>query len=312
MENKTSKRLIKLIPQIQFSVPLKNYTTFKIGGQAKYFFTAKTKKDLIKAAKVAKKLKIPFCILGGGSKLLVPDQGVDGFIIKTENAEFRAKNNNIFAEAGLPLQYLIKIALNNSLAGIEWAAGIPGTVGGAVRGNAGAFGKSMKDVVKKVTVFRSDKNKIVVLKNQDCKFRYRNNIFKKNPNFIILSCEIQLKKGNKKEIRKEMEGYLAHRKKAHPLNFPSAGSIFENPKKKSSRKGEVDVMVAGLLIKECGLAGKKIGNIKISEKHSNFIVNLGKGKADDVKKLIALTKEKVKKKSGITLKEELQYLEKVF
>ena len=158
MVSKVSDHLKKTLPTIQYDVLLKNHTTFRIGGKAKYFFEAKTKKDLILAAKLAKKLKIPFYILGGGSKLLIPDKGFKGIIIKTRNSDFRIKNYKVWAEAGLSLQRLVEIALAKGLSGIEWAKGIPAaTLGGAVRGNAGAFGKSMKDIVRAITVFDVDK-----------------------------------------------------------------------------------------------------------------------------------------------------------
>ena len=253
------------------NVPLKNYTTFKIGGPAKYFFEAKRKEELIEAIKLAKKLELPFFILGGGSNLLVSDKGFDGLVIKF----------------GQPLSsYVSK--------GLEWAVGIPGTVQGAVWSNAGAFEKSMKDVVKEVEVFDTKTEKIKNFKSKDCKFGYRDSIFKKNKNLIILSVKIKSKKSNRKKIKQ----YLDYRKKTQPLNLPSAGSIFKNPPAKS----------AGELIEKCGLKGKRIGNVKISEKHANFIVNLGNGKAKDVKKLIKIIKNKVKNKFGVTLKEEIVVL----
>ena len=253
------------------NVPLKNYTTFKIGGPAKYFFVAKRKEELIEAIKLAKKLELPFFILGGGSNLLVSDKGFDGLVIKF----------------GQPLSsYVSK--------GLEWAVGIPGTVQGAVWSNAGAFEKSMKDVVKEVEVFDTKTEKIKNFKSKDCKFGYRDSIFKKNKNLIILSVKIKSKKSNRKKIKQ----YLDYRKKTQPLNFPSAGSIFKNPRG----------FFAADLIERCGLRGKRIGKVKISEKHANFIVNLGNGKAKDVKKLIKIIKNKVKNKFGVTLKEEIVVL----
>ena len=253
------------------NVPLKNYTTFKIGGPAKYFFEAKRKEELIEAIKLAKKLELPFFILGGGSNLLVSDKGFDGLVIKF----------------GQPLSsYVSK--------GLEWAVGIPGTVQGAVYSNAGAFKKSMKDVVKEVEVFDTKTGKVKIFKNKNCQFGYRDSIFKHKKKLIILSAKLKTKKSNPKKIKQ----YLDYRKKTQPLNLPSAGSIFKNPPAKS----------AGELIEKCGLKGKRIGNVKISEKHANFIVNLGNGKAKDVKKLIKLAKQKVKSKFGVTLKEEIVVL----
>jgi len=301
----------KLLPGIQRNVLLKNYTTFRIGGPAKYFFVAKNKKDLIRAISVAKKInpspfpkgdrvKLPFFVLGGGSNLLVSDKGFNGLIIKTQNTKYKIQNTKIMAEAGVMLGELVNILAKTELSGLEWAAGIPGTVGGAIFGNAGAFNKSMKDVVKSVEALevKNEKCKVKNFKNRDCKFSYRDSIFKNNKNLIILSVTLQMKRGDKKEIENKIKKNLEQRNKTQPLNFPSGGSIFKNP----------PGFFAGELVKRCGLKGKKIGNVKISEKHSNFIVNLGNGKAKDVIKLIKLIKQKVKKKFGVTLEEEIQFL----
>jgi len=259
------------IMKFKRNVLLKNHTTFQIGGPAKYFFVTKTKEELISAIKKAKKIKLPFFILGGGSNILVSDKGFNGLVIKF----------------GQPLSsYVSK--------GLEWAVGIPGTVQGAVCGNAGAFKKSMKDVVERVEVFDTETGKVKIFKNKDCWFSYRNSIFRKKKNLIILLVKIASKKSNTKKIKQ----YLDYRKKTQPLNLPSAGSVFKNPSGFS----------AGELIEKCNLKGKKIGNVKISEKHANFIVNLGDGKAKDVKKLIKIIKNKVKNKFGVVLKEEIQFL----
>ncbi len=312
-------KIKKVLPDVRVNVLLKNYTSFKIGGPARYFFTAKTKQDLIKAVKATKELSLPFFILGGGSNLLVSDKGYDGLVIKCQMSKsklFQIKskfqNPKIYTESGVLLNQLVVMALENGLTGLESVAGIPGTVGGAIKGNAGAFGMSMADIVKSVEVLeiKQEENgsppklaetrspKIKIFKNKDCKFGYRDSIFKHNENLIILSAEIELSKGNKKETWKKTKGYLAYRKNNQPLEFPCAGSIFKNPKKFS----------AGELIEKSGLKGKKIGKVQISEKHANFIVNLGAGKAKDVLGLIKLAKEKVKEKFGIELEEEVVFL----
>ncbi len=255
---------------IQKNVPLKKYTTFQIGGRAKYFFVAKNKDDAIRAVLWAEKNKIPFFILGGGSNLLVADRGYKGLVIRT------GKSLSLYVSKGL-----------------EWAVGIPGTIEGAVYGNAGSFKKSMKDIVERVEVFNTETKKITIFKNKDCKFAYRESIFKRNKNLIILSVKIKLKKSSPRKIKE----YANYKKETQPLNFPSAGSVFKNPKG----------YFAGELIEKCGLKGKKIGNAKISEKHANFIVNLGNARAEDVIKLINLVKKSVKNKFGKNLEEEIQY-----
>ncbi|MDI6591595.1 MAG: UDP-N-acetylmuramate dehydrogenase [Patescibacteria group bacterium] len=266
-------RIENKLPGIKMNVPLKNYTTFGIGGPARYFFIAKTKFDLIEAIKIAKKFNLPFFILGGGSNLLVSDRGFNGLVIRY----------------GQPLSSWVS-------KGLEWAVGIPGTLQGAVWGNTGAFGRSMKDVVKEIEVFDTKTGKIKIFKNEDCQFSYRNSIFKEKKNLIILSVKIKSKKSNLQKIKQ----YLKYRKETQPLEFPSAGSIFKNPDKFSAAE----------LIEKCGLKGKRIGGVQISKKHANFIVNLGNGRARDVIKLINLAKKSVKKKFGITLEEEIVILDK--
>ncbi len=282
----------------QKNVSLKNYTTFKIGGKAKYFFTAKTKEDLVKAIAAAKELKLPFFILGGGGNILVSDQGFKGIVIKIENTKYKIQNAKMIAEAGMPLGELTNILIKKGLSGLEWIVGIPGTVGGAVYGNAGAFGKSMEDVVREVEVLDSKNLKIKKIKIKDCKFTYRSSIFKYKKNLIVLSTKLRFKKRKKKEIENKIKKYLEYKKKNHPRDYFSAGSIFKNP------IGQF----AGELIEKAGLKGKRIGKAKISAEHANFIVNLGGASAKDVKKLINLAKKSVKKKFKINLEEEIQFL----
>jgi UDP-N-acetylmuramate dehydrogenase len=296
-----------MMEKFEKDVLLKDYTTFKIGGPAKYFFPAKTKQDLISAIKTAKQNDLPFFILGSGSNLLVNDKGYDGLIIKMENSKIESfdneENPRIYAEAGALLNFLVAQTIKNSLSGMEWATGIPGTVGGAVAGNAGAFEISMSNVVKSVEVFdisqfsEAGLPKIRIFKNQDCEFKYRDSIFKHNENLIIFSANLELKIGDAEKIKTRIKEFLDSRESTNIL-FPSAGSVFKNPKGYS----------AGKLIEQCGLKGKKAGDIQILEKHCNFFVNLGNGKASDVLELINLAKQSVKQKFRIDLQEEIVIL----
>jgi UDP-N-acetylmuramate dehydrogenase len=297
----------KMIKKFEENVLLKDYTSFKIGGPARYFFKAKTKQDLIEAIQTAKQNGLPFFILGGGSNLLVSDKGYDHLVIKMENARIdlfdnsesscsvEAKENpKIYVEAGAALSSLVVFTTENNLTGMEWAAGIPGTVGGAIVGNAGAFGMSMSSVAQSVEAIDIEFEKTKIFENQDCEFEYRNSIFKQGKDLIIFSAILEMERGDKEKIQKATKEFLDSRASADIL-FPSAGSVFKNPKG----------YFAGELIEKCGLKGKKIGDIQISETHCNFFVNLGDGKASDVLELIKLAKQSVKEKFGIDLQEEI-------
>lgn len=292
-------KIENILPGVERNISLKEYTTFKIGGSAKYFFEAKTEQEIIKAITVAKQLKLPFFVLGGGSNILVDDKGYKGLVIKIKNNEIKIKNNKIEVGAGVMLGRVVNIATKNNLSGMEWAAGIPGTIGGSIWGNAGAFNSSMSNIIKFVKVLDIKKNfKSINFNNKDCKFEYRDSIFKKKQNIIIISVEINLKKSNKKIINNKVKEYFNYRIKHQPLNIPSAGSIFKNNVKFS----------AGELIEKCGLKGNSIGGAKISEKHANFIVNFKNATAKDVQSLINLAKKRTKTKFGVVLREEINFL----
>jgi len=280
--------------KIEKNIDLAPLTTFKIGGPAKYFCQIETEKELIQVIKWAKKKKIPYFVIGGGSNLLISDKGFKGLVIKLLMEQCQLTANGLLLGSALRLGQMVKFSLKNNLTGLEWAAGIPGTVGGAVRGNAGAFGQEISDSLLKAIVLRG--SKVIELKNKEIKFTYRQSIFKKNKD-IILNVVLILKKGKKQGNEKAVQDILQHRKKSQPFQS-SAGCVFKNPKLKS----------AGLLIDQCGLKGRQIGGAKISEKHANFIVNTGQAKAKDVKALINLIKKQVKNKFNIELKEEIQYL----
>ncbi|NQU82989.1 MAG: UDP-N-acetylmuramate dehydrogenase [Parcubacteria group bacterium] len=294
-----------MIQKFEKAVLLKDYTTFKIGGRAKYFFTANNREDIIEAIKWAKQESVPFFVLGGGSNLLVSDNGFDGLVIRIQNKEHRIESCNedfdvcVFAEAGVKILQLLKLSNDEGLSGFEWAAGIPNiTVGGAIYNVAGGFGVDTSDNVKEVEVLDTETLEIKKLTKDECEFDYKSSIFKTNPSLIILSALLVLKRKDKQEIKQEVLRVLKYRRDNHtPL--PSAGCIFKNPDDKTA---------AGLLIKEVGLAGKIIGKAQISDKHSNFIVNLGGATANDVLELIKLIKTKIKEKFDIVLEEELRYL----
>ena len=270
------------------------YTTFKIGGLADWFCETRNEQEVVEAIEFAKEKKLPFFILGNGSNLLVSDDGFRGVVIKMENEEVQINNEKILAEAGISLSKLVNIAQENSLLGIEFMVGIPGTLGGVVFGNAGAWQQNIGDKVERVKILDKD-NQFKWVNHDECQFSYRQSRFKKNQE-IILAVELKLEKDNQLEIKNLMNENL--KKRESQPKEPSAGSIFVNPKPQS----------AGDLIEKCGLKGEQIGQAQISQKHANFIVNLGGAKAEDVVKLIALAQKEVRKKFGIDLKTEIVFL----
>jgi len=290
--------LKKELPGIKENVSLADYTTFRIGGEARYFYTAKDKEKAVKALLLAKELNLPFFVLGGGSNILIADDGFKGLVVSFQFSDIDFKDNKIFCGAGLSLALLLSEAAKKGLSGLEWGAGIPGTVGGAIRGNSGAFGDSMVSAINKVEVFNLASKKTENYSQEDCSFDYRESVFKRRPELVILSAELELKKGDKKEIKEKMKECMDYRQETQPLGFPSAGSIFKNPPD----------MPAGQLIEKCGLKGKKIGGAQISEKHANFIVNVNQAKAADVIHLIELAKQEVMDRFNVNLEEEIQYL----
>lgn len=320
MKTLDSKNIKKLLAGVKENVSLADYTSFKIGGKTRYFFVAKNKEDLIKAIAWAKKLNLPFFVLGGGTNLLVSDRGFNGLVIKNLNTKYYILNTKIIAGAGTLLAELVAAGARNNLTGLEWAAGIPGTVGGAIYGNAKVFKDEMGNIVKSALVLDLQSGKVKKFSDKDCQFGYKTSIFKKKKKLIIVSAELKLSKSSKEGIKNKIRQNLDYRKKAQPLLFPSAGSVFINPKLQIKNKkllkefpeladfNKRGFIPAGFLIDRCGLKGKSFGQAKISEKHANFIVNAGRASSDDVLKLIRLIKRKVKNKFGVELEEEIQIL----
>ncbi len=306
---------------IKKNIPLKNYTTFRIGGPAKYFVEVSSKEELLEALNFAKKNNLEFFILGGGSNVLVSDEGYKGLVIKILDTSYKIHNTSIEAGAGISIAKLIKESVKNGLAGLEWTGGLPGSLGGAIRGNAGTFGLSMRDVVESVKVYNIENQKIEEFDNAKCQFKYRDSIFKKSGNFIILSAVLKLREGDKDELLKKVQESVLWRKSVFPESM-SPGSFFKHtaptehnlkkikeiPRFAELKLHEKNTIPTGFVIEECGLKGKKIGGAMVSEKHANFIVNTGGATAEDVIMLASFIKQQVRDKFGIELREEVQYL----
>ena len=305
------------------NIKLARYTTYKIGGPAKYFYAAKTEQQIVGAVQWARKNNVPYFILGGGSNILVSDKGFDGLVIRIKNQELRIKNGNIVESgAGIDLPELIKFIIGSSLKGIEWGSGIPGTFGGAVRGNAGAFGGEIKDILTSVR-FLDDKGDVRTLNNKECNFSYRSSIFKQNPEYIILSAILKFKQGDREALQKKSRDTIDFRASRHPLEYGSCGSIFKAievsviPKstfvgyqkiRDSIKDDPFPVVPAACFIDEAGLKYTRIGGAMVSAKHPNFFVNTNQARAEDVMILISLVRQRIINTFGVIPEEEVQYV----
>ena len=242
--------------------PMSKHTSFKIGGPAEIFVKINNVEELKLIIKISKQAEVPITVVGNGSNLLVSDDGIRGIVLKIEFDKIEIEESGkLKIGSGVKLAFLAQKCLKEKLEGFEFASGIPGTIGGAIRMNAGAHGSEMKDIVKKITCMTRD-GKIQVISNEEAKFEYRNSIFSQN-DYIILEAEIQLRKGNPEEIRSKMDEYATYRKEKQPIEYPSAGSTF--------KRG--NDFITAKLIDECGLKGYQIGGAQVSEKHAGFIIN---------------------------------------
>lgn len=282
-------------PGLRINQSLAVLSTFNIGGPADFFYEAKNEKDLVSLVELAQKKKIPFIIIGGSSNFLFDDLGFRGLVIKMADDSLKiGQEGKIIVGAGMILSKLVNFCTQKGLAGLEFAAGVPGTLGGAVVGNAGAWQESIGEKVLRVKVLDKE-GKIKWLEQKDCQFEYRESLFKKE-SLIILSVELLLKQEDSQIIKQKVEENL--NKRLSQPKEPSAGSVFINPKPDS----------AGVMIEKCGLKGYQIGGAKISDQHANFIINIGGAKASDVLELIALAKKKVKQQFSLDLKTEIKFL----
>lgn len=268
---------------------LKKYNTYKLDCSCKVIIFPSTIEELKDSLNIIKKNKSKWFILGNGSNIILPKY-YDGVIIKLDNLnKCTINDNNIYVESGYMLNKLANELSNKGYTGIEWATGIPGTIGGAIYGNAGAYKSSMSEILVDVTLL--DNENIITLKNEELEFSYRDSLLKHRKNLIVLSCNIKLEKGNTEEIKKTIEERTLKRIETQPLEYPNCGSVFRNP----------EGMAAGKLIDDSGLKGYTEGGAKISEKHANFIINYDNATSEDIIKLIELIKDKIKKNYNIDL-----------
>ena len=274
--------------------PMRAHTTFKIGGEADIFIIPASPAALIYAVKKCNELEIPYFILGNGSNLLVSDGGIEGAVISLAGINgISSDGEKITCGAGAMLSSVCLKALSLSLTGLEFAYGIPGTAGGALYMNAGAYGGQMADVIESAECLTA-LGEIKTLKKEDMRLGYRSSVFK-NGGLIIISLTFALKKGDKAEIKAEMDDLLNRRKQKQPLEYPSAGSTFKRPKG----------YFAGALIEKNGLKGLTVGGAQVSEKHAGFVINRGGATAADVKALIGKIQKKVFENDGVMLEPEV-------
>ena len=300
--------------------PLKDHTTYKIGGPAEWYLEVNSAVEAERAIKAAKEDGLLIFILGGGSNILVADAGVRGLTLVYAARSTKIDGTELTAEAGVATTLVAKNSAAAGLAGFEWAAGVPGTLGGAVRGNAGGYGSTTGNVIEAVEAVNLETGEKRSFSRDECGFGYRDSRFKNEP-WLILSAVLSLTAGDRAALEQKIAEIMAARRKSLPLEFGSAGCVFKNhlfndaselsPKLAAIVKPEFldwKKIPAAWLIDRVEIRGKKIGDAMVSEKHANFIVNTGEAKADEVIQLISYVKMKVRDEFGVQLVEEIQYV----
>ena len=284
--------------QVKIEEPMKNHTTFRVGGPAAYFVMPRTAEEVAKVTELCAQENVPYYIVGNGSNLLVSDKGYDGVIIQIykQMNQVKVEGAQIHAQAGALLSMIAKRALDAELTGFEFAAGIPGTLGGACVMNAGAYGGEMKDVLKSVTVL-TDKGEVKTLAKEELELGYRTSVIAKK-GYIVLEAVLELQKGEKEKIQAVMDDLKERRVTKQPLEYPSAGSTFKRP----------EGYFAGKLIQDAGLRGFQVGGAQVSEKHCGFVINKDQATASDVMNLMNQVSDKVYEEFGVRLQPEVKRL----
>ena len=298
MQEEIYKQLLKAINKenIMLNEPMSKHTSFKTGGNARFFVKAYSVNEIKDVLKIVKENKIPLFILGNGTNLLVKDEGFDGIVLQIKLDNIKIEDNIVTVDAGVKNAVFANKVLEKSLTGFEFASGIPGTIGGAIKMNAGAHGKEIKDIVSRIKCVDYD-GEIHEFSNKQCEFEYRNSIFFKL-NCVILQTKLKLEYGNKKEIQNKIKELVIQRKEKQPLEYPNAGSTF---------KRGTDFITAKI-IDECGLKGYSIGGAEVSQKHAGFIINKNNATSKDILDLIKYVQSIVKEKTGKEIKLEIEVI----
>ncbi len=284
--------------ELRTEEPMARHTTFRVGGPARLMAFPKDKKEIKAAVRAADEMGVVPFFLGNGSNLLVADKGVEAFVIKTGGLhQTREVNRRLRAECGIPLSRLAMAALGRGLTGLEFAHGIPGSLGGAVVMNAGAYGGEMVQVLTAVTYLDKHGQEHTVPASE-CSLTYRHSMFTDHPEWLVLEAEMELEQGDAEEIRSKMEDLSQRRKSKQPLEYPSAGSTFKRP----------EGHFAAALIEQCGLKGLTVGGAQVSEKHAGFVINRGGATCADILKLTEQIRETVLRETGVTMELEVRTL----
>ncbi|MFA6197869.1 MAG: UDP-N-acetylmuramate dehydrogenase [Patescibacteria group bacterium] len=287
---------IEKLPGIKKHELMSRHTTFKIGGPADYYFVARSKPDIVQAISSARSSQLPYLVIGHGSNLLVSDAGIRGLVIRIENDGISRAGSRVTADAGVSLGRLALWTVEQGLTGAEFISGIPGSIGGSIRGNAGAMGGELKDIVVCVEAL-DEAGQFRILANSECQFAYRDSRFKHNSE-IIISAVFQLAAGQPAVGLARLKEYALKRSATQDYSIPSAGCMFKNPAGQS----------AGKLIDDLGFKGRRVGDAMVSPTHANFITNVGHATAAQVVELVALIKQSVLEKHGIELGTEVQFI----
>lgn len=300
MDSNFLKKLIEIAgsEQVCTDEPMKQHTTFRIGGRADYFVSPTETEQIRKVIELCRRENMPWYVIGNGSNLLVSDHGFRGVIIRLfkNYAGLRIEGEQIFVQAGALLSRTANAALQEGLTGFEFAAGIPGTIGGAMVMNAGAYGGEMKDITEFVTVLTPE-GELLTLKREELEMGYRTSLIARK-GYLVLEAVLKLTRGNQEQIKEKMADLRQRRISKQPLEYPSAGSTFKRPQG----------YFAGKLIMDAGLCGFQVGGAQVSEKHCGFVVNTGDATAEDVLELIRQVSAKVRALEGVTLEPEVRLL----
>ena len=301
---------------IQENIPLSNYTNFKVGGPAKYFINCKNISQILEAINWAKENNQKIFVLADGTNMITSSRGFEGLVVKISLDSLNINGTIVEASAGTSMKKLVDESIANGLAGLEWAGGLPGSFGGAIRGNAGAFGGEIKDNIEEVTSISLETGKEIIRSNNDCSFEYRGSYFKHHPVEIIVLAKLKLEKGNKEKLREIADSRIAFRKEKHPMEYPNSGSIFKNtPLEKVPKKylevwkdviktDPFPVVPTAKILADANLAGERVGGAELSKKHTNYIVNTDNATGEDILELIKRIKKIIKNKYDIELEVE--------